>query len=256
MKNKTAIRYYELDAWRGLAILGMVAMHVSIVEAILRGQALQRTVAMWGELPLTIIGRASAISFLLLVGISGAISYWRRLTSGQSQVQIEKYFLKRGLSILGLGMVITVVTWLLIPESYIRFGILHLIGTSVLFIPLLMSRSMRIIMILVLLAALWIAWQIGPVHQVLILAWQYPAGFQTQDIWPITPWMGVVVLGVELAHWLYPQGKRRSHWQISHQAVRNSAFLQSLVWSGQRSLWIYMLHVPVIVAILLILQQF
>lgn len=254
MKKKTAFRYYELDYWRGLAVLGMVAMHVSWVVSFLSSLQLGTPFRLWADIPLTMLGRASAVSFLLLVGISGALSYWRRQQAGHTSTQLERYFLKRGLFILSLGMIITLATWLVVPESYIRFGILHLIGVGVICIPLLMERIMRVVVAGFLLVAGWIAQSLGPVHEILVLAGQYPPGFQAQDHWPITPWLLVIIIGVELAHWLYPQGQRRVRWHVSKGMLSQNAVLSVLVLIGQWSIWIYMLHVPVIVAIFLLFQ--
>ncbi|NIM47121.1 MAG: DUF1624 domain-containing protein, partial [Candidatus Aenigmarchaeota archaeon] len=42
----------------------------------------------------------------------------------------KKYF-SRGLKIFGYGILITIITFITFPEAFIIFGILHLIGVSV-----------------------------------------------------------------------------------------------------------------------------
>ena len=48
--------------------------------------------------------------------------------------------LKRGGFVLTLALVITMTTWLVIPESYVYFGILHLIGLSILLLIPFVNR--------------------------------------------------------------------------------------------------------------------
>lgn len=256
MQTKTPFRYPELDIWRGLAIIGMVIMHIAVVEAFISSGGKTALPIAWGSDALIVLGRLSAISFLLLVGMSGAISFWRRQQCGDSFDQLQKYFLIRGLKIFGFGLLVTVVTWLVAPDAYIRFGILHLIGASVLLLPFFMHRLARFGGGLVLVILAIITKQIGPVHEIFILLGQYPPGFKTLDIFPFFPWLIVVFVGIELAEWLYPQAQSKYAWSSGERLVTNQKLVRYLAWIGQQALLIYLIHIPIIFVIIFLTQWF
>ena len=109
-------RFWEVDALRGLAIIGMIVYHL-IWDLDFFGY----NVSVSG---LDVFQKVVAGTFILLVGVSLALSYARKARSWD-------YYFKRGLMVFGWGMVITVVTKLVLEGSYVRFGVLHLIGVSI-----------------------------------------------------------------------------------------------------------------------------
>ncbi len=238
-------RYWEVDALRGLAILLMASYHF-VFDLVWFGYArVALTSGFW-----LIWARTSAILFLLLVGVALALHYMRQARQEHSRPHFAPY-LVRGLKILGWGGVITLVSWAVIGRPVILFGILHLIGiATVLAYPFLgrprISAGMGVglIVIGVLLNAQpadhpWWLW----------LGWRPPDLYQL-DHFPLLPWLGVVLLGVALGRWAYPGGARRrsvpvaDHWGV----------LRLLVWLGQRSLLIYLVHQPVFFTLLLLVS--
>jgi uncharacterized membrane protein len=66
------------------------------------------------------------------------------------------------------------------------------------------------------------------------------------DWYPVLPWFGLVLLGITAGHSLYPSGVRRfalPDWS-SAPVIRQLSFL------GRHSLLIYLVHQPVLLAIL------
>ena len=112
--GKTKTRYYLVDALRGLALINMVLYHFSYDIFVIYGQSpdwLGSTAAfLWQQ--------GICWSFILISGFS-----WRFGAANS---------LKRGLLLNGLGLLITAVTWLAIPDEVILFGILNFIGCGVL----------------------------------------------------------------------------------------------------------------------------
>src|SRR5262245_25826637 len=122
---KRSVRLWEIDTLRGVAIVLMVFFHF-----------------MWDLnffqiYPLNIYGRAwqsfarfIATLFLFVVGVSLTLSYNREVQQSGSTHLFGKYLL-RGAKIFGLGLVITVATYFFVGNSFVVFGILHLIGFSI-----------------------------------------------------------------------------------------------------------------------------
>jgi uncharacterized membrane protein len=151
----------------------------------------------------------------------------------------------RGAGIFGLGLLVTLATWLYLDEGYIIFGILHLIGVSV----MLSVLFLRFGKYNILTGLLFIAggFFIGTVHGPI---WLLPLGIQpvsftSVDYTPLIPWFGVVLVGIGVGEFLYSGGVRRfTVPDMPDLLVRPLAFL------GRYSLLIYLVHQPVIILLL------
>ena len=236
-------RYPELDALRAIAVLAMVAYHLLFDLKYFYGF----------DVPIDsnsaiVFTRAVASVFLLLVGIGFAIS-WNRTTPAR---RFEK-IVRRAALILGGAAAVSLVTWLLDPATFIRFGILHLIGISALFQPLFARFSYWNIAVGICLVS---------VSKWLHIEWP-PASFTTLDFYPLFPWFGVILIGMGIADLFYipkrhPALERIEHALFPNWPARQSLGAGGLLWIGRRALLIYLLHQPIILAtlsLLLILRQ-
>src|SRR5215204_2036696 len=137
-------RFWEADAARGVAIAMMVVYHLVYDLDTFGGYGIESTSGFWAW-----FADATASAFLVLVGISLSISYSRPGRPGRGLC--GKYLL-RGLRIFAYGMLITVVCWAL-NFGTVAFGMLHLIGVSVILAyPLLKYRLPNLLLGLLLVA--------------------------------------------------------------------------------------------------------
>ncbi|MCB0112875.1 MAG: DUF1624 domain-containing protein, partial [Caldilineaceae bacterium] len=97
-------RIWEVDAWRGIAISMMVIYHLMWDLVAFLGLQVSLTRGFWFYFQ-----RTTATSFILLVGISLVISYNRDVRRAGTDKGLYPKFLRRGLKILGIGMIITIV---------------------------------------------------------------------------------------------------------------------------------------------------
>jgi uncharacterized membrane protein len=232
-------RFPEIDIVRGVAVIMMVVFHIAFDLNYLGIVPLPV-----GTGGLRLLALATAGLFLFVVGVSLSISSAHARKVLSTRDFIVKY-LKRGAFIFLLGLGITLVTWLLLPDGVVLFGILHLIGLAVMLSPLYTGRYWPNL----LLGALIIA--LGPVVAGLkgspLLLWVglQPPSFYSVDYTPVFPWLGLVLLGVFFGMTLYPSGKRPE--RLPGLSSRPLQFL------GRHSLAIYLIHQPVIIGILLLL---
>ena len=70
------------------------------------------------------------------------------------------------------------------------------------------------------------------------------------DYFPLLPWFGVALLGVFISQNLYPGGTRR----FNLPAWAGQSGIKQLVWLGRHSLAIYLIHQPILMAILNVLD--
>src|SRR5215218_1765402 len=115
-------RFWEVDAGRGIAIIMMIIYHSAYDLDTLGGYDIQATSGNWA-----LFADVTAGFFLFLVGVSLAISRARTTLSGW---RLFGKYLARGLRILTYGMILTFV-FLALGMGVVAFGILHLIGVSI-----------------------------------------------------------------------------------------------------------------------------
>lgn len=159
-------------------------------------------------------------------------------------------FAKRGGKVFFFGMCATVATWLFLGDGFIVFGILHLIGFAIVVAPFFLrfGRWNIIPGLLIILASLPLGRIVGPYW----LVWLgiHPSSFYSVDYVPVIPWLGVVLIGMAIGFFLYPGGKRR--FKI---ALPETKALDFVCVMGRNSLAIYLIHQPVIVAVLLVMAS-
>lgn len=216
-------RIWEIDFLRGVAILLMIIFHLVVDLADFYHYRLNYMSGFWYY-----VGKLSAVMFLFLAGVSTRFN-------GQC--------LGHGIKILGWGMVVTLVTYVIYPSAYVRFGILHLIGTGLLLCYFLRNSFGwgKFLLALMLLIGGVFAKKMEVTQEWLLPLGIAPAGFTSLDYYPIIPWGGVILLGSWAGSRIY-----KSPESIFKQEYNSNV----LTYLGRRSLWIYLLHQPILLALL------
>jgi uncharacterized membrane protein len=227
-----------VDAARGVAIVMMVVYHLMYDLETFGGYDIESTSGFWAR-----FADATASAFLFLVGISLAISYSR---AGAGRGLFGKY-LRRGLRIFAYGMALTVVLYVL-GVGIVVFGILHLIGVSIILAyPLLRYRFANLILGLSIIAVGWYlrGQDVSSESPWLLPLGVVPENLPMPDYRPLLPWFGVVLLGLFVGNVVYAGGKRP-------ECVPKKApqVARPLVPFGRNSLFIYLVHQPILVALL------
>ncbi|MFZ5944354.1 MAG: heparan-alpha-glucosaminide N-acetyltransferase [Bacillota bacterium] len=221
-------RIWEIDFLRGVAIILMSLFHLLYDLSEFYGFNIDYTTGI-----VDLIGETSALMFILLTGISCALS---------------RSNIRRGLKILFFAMIITVVTYIYDTDTYINFGILHLIGTSIfLYYVFKDLNSLWLIVIgtfIILLGNYFDGIAVNTNFFVpLGLTTAYYASL---DFYPLFPYFGVFLYGVALRKIVYP----------SKKSIFNFSWEKSPVNSlGQHSLLIYLTHQPVFLVLLVLMQR-
>ena len=119
-------------------------------------------------------------------------------------------YLMRGLKIFSYGLVITLVTWIFLREGFIIFGILHLIGISIILAYPFLKLRFQNLFLGILLIFFGICLQRFTVDSYWLIWLGFtPSSLYTIDYFPILPWFGVVLIGLFFGNLLYPSYKRR-----------------------------------------------
>lgn len=226
-------RYLEVDLLRTLAILMMIAYHFAYDLEFYYGW----DIGIFEGIGWIFLRQSTAALFLLLVGVSFAISWDRTPT--------YRKYLKRGLGVIACGMLVSAATYWWEPETYVRFGILHMIGASILLLPLFtkMKEGSAVVGLIIMILGM-----IMP-----------PPTFTSVDYFPLIPWFGVVLLGYAIGHALYirQRGFRGSSSDSSASSDSPHARRRrALAWPGRHALILYLLHQPLLLLLLKIVMDF
>ena len=233
-------RFWEIDFLRGLAILMMIVFHFFYDLNYFGVQRINLSSGFWW-----VFGRIIATTFILLVGISLTLSY-SRVKKLKTRELFKKYFF-RGLKVFGWGLIITAITWLFLKRGFIMFGVLHLIGVSIILAyPLLRMKFWNLLLgIGFILIGIYLENLVFNPYWLIWLGLK-PYYFYTVDYFPIFPWFGVILIGLFLGNLFYPDGKQR----LRIPDLSNFSFIKQICFLGRNSLLIYLLHQPILIIFL------
>lgn len=241
-EKKIAQRFWEIDFLRGIAIIMMVLYHLLYNLHYFVQYNVNVYSGFW-----MYFARVTATTFIFLVGVSLSISSSRTKEIYQDKNRLFKKYLQRGSKVFFWGLIITLVTRIFLGKAFIIFGILHLIGISIILAyPFLKFRywNLSIGLLCIFLGA----YLKGFAFDFYWLLWLglKPAQFYSVDYFPLLPWFGVVLMGIFFGNIFYPGYSRK------FQLVDISFFsgIKVLCFLGKHSLLIYLLHQPLIIAVL------
>lgn len=237
--QNSGTRYEEIDFFRGIALLMMIVFHTVFDLSFLNIAIIDVSGGFWRY-----FAYATASLFLLIVGISLTISHARAVKKMDTRGVVTK-FLVRGAGIFACGLLVTAATWWYLGNGYVIFGILHLIGLVVMLSPLFFRfRSWNAVIGAVFIGLGWyLATLQGPMG--LMVFGIHPLNFWSVDYTPIFPWMGLVLFGMALGDYLYPDGKPR--FAIPELPRPAST---PVIFIGKHTLVVYLIHQPIIVFLL------
>ena len=220
-------RIESIDALRGLSLVLMVIHHFLYDLVVLCGAPEW----LFSNPVFDMLHYIFAGTFILLSGVSSRFSHSNLI---------------RGIKCFLIAMVMTVVTSLPVIDLPIRFGVLHLLGTCMIFFGLtwkvwdLIPRKIAPVLYVALLvgSALLVEHvSIGSAaHYLFPLGWTYP-NFYSADWFPIFPWLFVFLLGTWAGLYIKEHKLPERFYTFTCPVLPRV---------GRCSLLIYVLHQPVL----------
>ena len=216
-------RVYEIDVLRGFAIVLMVIFHFSYDLTIFRYVQID-----FLNDPYWITFRVIIVSiFLSMVGMSLYISYHKKIHIGK--------LIRRSKILILASLVISIGTYLTFPNQWIFFGIIHfvliasIIGVFFVRIPFIALIVGIVIIYLSYMDLIHLNFLMEWVRDILKLP------YQTMDLVPLFPWIGVVFIGI------YLQYKNLFGFKFYKSKTKDI-----LSYLGKYSLFIYLIHQPIL----------
>lgn len=226
-------RIWELDALRGLAMIGVILIHLTYDLIYLfdvwdpKNRFLFDLGQDWG-----------GVIFLVISGIC--------VTLGSRPV-------KRGILVFSCGMLITAVTAGMYFLDFadmgiiIYYGVLHCLGTCMLLWPLFKKCPTWLLAVLGAVIACVGYYLVRNVS--VDFPWLIPLGipshtFASSDYFPLMPNFGYFLLGAALGRTVY-----RNKQSLLPNVNTQNPVIRFLSFIGRQSLLIYLLHQPVLAAL-------
>ncbi len=228
-------RIWELDALRGVFILCVVIVH-TIFDLQIFGFIGEET-----PLLFNVIRDYGGILFILISGIC---------------VTLGSHSFRRGVIVFLCGMVITGVTYAMYfidhsnKDLLIHFGVLHLLGLCMILYPLYKKLPLWAAAVFGVLIIL-LGFVFSPLRSDVPLSFVIgiiPKGYVAADYFPLVPNMGWFMIGSVLGRTVY-----QSRESLMPRFPYEARPVKFFSFCGRHSLWIYMLHQPVIYGIVLLL---
>jgi uncharacterized membrane protein len=216
-------RNYEIDVFRGMAIVLMVTFHFSY----------DLTVFGWADFSTAkdiewrIFRTFIVSSFLLAVGMSSYLAYHKSFN--------KKKFTKTVGKLISVSLFISIGSFFMHPGSWVYFGIIHFI-TLALPISVLFVRAPYIALVIGTgcIVGYWVGiLNFYPFWEWSVLHLGIPT--QTVDLVSFFPWIGVVLIGVFVMY-----------KELFNINIKSSTISNKLAFLGQHSLIIYLVHQPIL----------
>lgn len=242
-------RYYLLDEIRGITLLSMIAFHGVWDLVYIFGKEWKwffSDASYWWQ-------QSICWTFIFLSGFCFSL--------GRAK-------LKRGLLVFGAGAIVSMVTMLFMPAQCVRYGVLTLLGSCMLLLYFLEKILEKLPALVGMTISMFLFFLTRNVNEgyfgfedfrllklpislyeknefMTYLGFPY-RGFYSTDYFSLIPWLFLFVSG----YYFFKVCKQKEWLGIFAKSSPLSMVLQPI---GKYSLWIYLLHQPVIYGVLWIL---
>lgn len=228
-------RIHIVDAVRGLSVILMVFYHFGFDAVSFLG------------MPANIL--FNPVMIFLEMFFAGVFIF----LSGTS-CRFSRSNLRRGAMVFGLAVLITLLTYFMMPDFVIWFGILHFLGASMLIYGFLGKYLNKIspLLLLLLYTALYIITYIwtdsfGYTQNPYIFWLGFTTvSFFTADFFPLLPWIFVFLTGTLFGKLVID--RKLPEWFYRFKSP-------ALEFFGRHALLIYLIHQPVMIGIIYLIRM-
>ncbi len=231
MQTDRTFRLHKIDALRGITLISMIAYHAlwDIVYI------LHKDIYWYRGLPGFIWQQSICWTFILLSGFS--------FTLGHHQI-------RRGITVSVCGLLVTAATLLFSPGEAVIFGILTFMGAAMLLTAAVSRAGIDKKLLLIPSVILFLLTRdisgnacVSGNYLTAFFGFPFP-GFTSTDYFPLIPWFFLYLTGYALSGSVTEKGRE----------LMAGSLCPTLEFIGRHTLLIYMLHQPVIMGIIRVIQ--
>lgn len=249
-------RFLEIDLAKGIAVTLMVIFHFFFLS---RYMNIYPYIINRGLL--YYFAKIAHYIFIFMVGINLAITNQKYRDKTKLQ-RFNKQF-KRGIFLLGGGMIISIVSYIAFGDLYVKFGILHFLGVSIILSQIFIDSDILLGTTAISVLLLYYILQLMP-NSMFYTCWNYPmlcfisgiknVKYSSLDHFSIIPYFSIICFGIIIGNNIYKDGKSRN-MKMLNKIDNNNTFIRSIGVLGKYSLQIYFVHILVIYLILFVYKK-
>jgi uncharacterized membrane protein len=227
-------RIQVIDLIKGIDIIFMVLFNYSVTLDYFRVIPKPSDYLYQYILPISI-----ASIFIFMSGVTSYINYEKH-----KEKLTRKYFI-RGIKLLFFASLITLFSYVFVPEYAIFFGILHFFAVSSFLIPFFIKyNELNLVAGLsIILSGVYLRQHTFNFSYLFWLGF-VPEDLSTFDYFPLIPWFGVILLGVHYGKYII---EKTANMRFKGEISSIFTFL------GKHSLTVYLVHQPALILLLIAL---
>ena len=237
-----------IDGLRAIAVFAMIVYHFAwdlgffnLVDPLVVNSGWWKTFAV-----------SIGSSFLFLSGISFYLSSYRGLN-------FRKFF-KRFLTLISAALIVSLGTYQADANTFVFFGILHLLSACTLLGLLIYQLPSVLIILIGLFIIVFEPYLISDFYEPKYLAWTglYAGSTGSVDFYGFIPWSSSYIFGLGFSKVIF-KIKGNGIWTnnfLFSDKRENSVFIKAFFWMGRNSLLIYLIHQPILIAIIYTYMKF
>ena len=235
-------RYDEIDILKGVAVVCMIIFHLFYFPNQYGFKEIE-----YDTVTLKTIAKIAQIIFITCVGIN--------LVFAKKKNSEPQYHLGRIGKIAFYAILMSVFTYYVFKERYVKFGILHFVAFSSLLLFMFVDNVETMKIITGLLVTLFI---LNKIHPELFRSIPAPLAFisgfyndrySSVDHFPILPWIFLICLGIFIRHYLSNNEINTPDYLVNNPV---SDVLKDI---GKKSLEIYAVHWAILYVIYCIIYS-
>ena len=212
---------------------------------------------------LNFIGSISRNIFILLVGVSLYLSF----KNSKNIQEYKKKQLLRSIKIYIIAIYISILTYFVIPQHYIVFGVLHFISISILLLYNFVNNIPILIFIFIICVILnnykyqFMLSNIGSFGTYINGILGLNIYKTTMDSFPLIIWIPKVILGIFIGYFIYYlynkyylyNNKNKKNNKSDKKNNKSDKNIINLI--GKNTLLLYAIHIPIIILCIYIFMK-
>ncbi len=230
-------RMEVIDFCRSISIIAMIIYHFAY------------DLGQFGFIDLNNVMKGPWKIFAILIGTSflfiSGFSFWIMIKERFN----KNSYIKRLIILSSSSFIITIVTYFYLGNSFIFFGILHLLATCSLLGLIIFKLPYFILIFLSIIFFILPQFYQSDFFEPKYLAWIgfYGKSTGSADFYPLLPWSSSFIMGIAISKII---SKKKYFENLNKIENKNNFIKNSLLWSGRNSLLIYLIHQPILVGLI------
>ena len=232
-----------IDALRAFAVLAMIVYHFAWDLGLFN--VVDPVIVNSGRWKLFAVSIGS--SFLFLSGIS----FWLASRNG---INFKK-FIFRLFFLVAAALIVSFGTYVANSQTFVFFGILHLLSVCTLLGLLIYKLPMIVILIIGFLILFLEPYLISEFYKPKYLAWTglYTGPTGSVDFYGFFPWSSSYIFGLGISKIFFKRNERILFNKKTFEIFpTKTLFSKSFFWLGRNSLIVYLIHQPILIGIIYI----